>query len=290
MITLDDVAPYLEQWREYSGHAWSLCPFHPDTRPSFSIWEHGFKCWSASCGKTGSLEYLYSQVSGKVVIREKTYDPSSWIWSNWNKKFGNYTEIAKFAHHNLLANPQYGNYLVTRGIDGQIKAGMFGYLEGYYIFPIRDQYNQVQGLTARVSPTIQTKNNRYSVTRDCPVKFYTPNWKRLKASEEIYLCFGTLDVWTLEMLGLAGITGLSGQEFSAKLLDDFRKPIYIIPDLGEENKAIELQVELGWRGMTLQIPWPEDSKDLNDVQTKHGLDTVSSLLKNSKRKYDYEYS
>ena len=91
------------------------------------------------------------------------------------------------------------------------------------------------------------------------------------------------------MLGLAGITGLSGQEFSAKLLDDFRKPIYIIPDLGEENKAIELQVGLGWRGMTLQVPWPEDSKDLNDVQTKHGLDTVSSLLKISKRKYDYEY-
>ena len=38
----------------------------------------------------------------------------------------------------------------------------------------------------------------------------------------------------------------------------------------------------------LQIDWPEDAKDLNELYVKYGLDTVSSLLENAKRRYDYE--
>ena len=288
MITLDDVSPYLEQWHEYNGHAWCLCPFHPDTRPSFSVGEHGFKCWSSSCGKKGSLEYLYSYVSGKIVTKERVPNPASWIWMDWAKKFGSYKEIAKYAHTNLVSNPQYGSYLEKRKLVEYIKPGMFGYLEGYYLFPIFDRYKQVQGLTARASPTIQTKNNRYSVTRDCPVPFYTPNWRRLNNPDSLYLCYGTLDVWTLEMLEFPAITGLSGLEFNPEHLDDYRCPIYLIPDKGEEKSVLDLQCRLGWRGMMLQIDWPEDAKDLNELYVKYGLDTVSSLLENAKRRYDYE--
>ena len=90
------------------------------------------------------------------------------------------------------------------------------------------------------------------------------------------------------MIELAGVTGLSGQEFKAEYLDKWRKPIYIIPDKGEEKKAIDLQCSLGWRGMMLKLNWPDDCKDLNEVQVHHGLDTVSKLIEEAKRRYDYE--
>lgn len=289
MITIDDVAEHLEQFHQYDGHGWCLCPFHPDTRPSCSVGAHGFKCWSSSCGEKGSLEKLYQKVTGKIVFHEKVYNPSAWIWKNWADKFGSIQTIAKFAHNNLVSNPENGNYLVKRQIDSQIKKGLFGYLEGYYIFPIKNEYEEVVGLTARASPTIQTKKNRYSVTHDCPVKIYTPNWRRLNKEENaIHLCYGTLDVWTLEMIELAGVTGLSGQEFKAEYLDKWRKPIYIIPDKGEEKKAIDLQCSLGWRGMVLKLDWSDGCKDLNEVQVRHGLDTVSKLIEEAKRRYNYE--
>ena len=54
------------------------------------------------------------------------------------------------------------------------------------------------------------------------------------------------------------------------------------------KSVLDLQCRLGWRGMMLQIDWPEDAKDLNELYVKYGLDTVSSLLENAKRRYDYE--
>jgi len=135
-ITVDDVADYLEDYHNYGGHGWCLCPFHNDTSPSCSVGEHGFKCWSASCGERGSLEKLYNKVSGKFVSREKTYNPSAWIWKNWMEKYGSYQQIVKEAHQNLIYNPDLGHYLQQRKLDSNIQAGTFGFLEGYYLFPI----------------------------------------------------------------------------------------------------------------------------------------------------------
>jgi DNA primase len=285
-VTVEDVAEYLEQFHGDSTHGWALCCFHPDTKPSLRLLSSGYRCMS--CGEHGSLEWLLQKVSGRIVIREKTYNPASFIWRNWQEKFGSIKEIAKVAHNNLVNNPDTQHYLKQRKIDSQIKQGYLGYAEGYYIFPIRDEYGEVLGLTARTSPTIQTKNNRYSVTKDCPQKIYVPNWKRVNKEDCIYVCYGTLDVWTLEMCGLAGITGLSGQQLKPEYLDRFRKPIYIIPDKGEEKQAIELQSSLGWRGMPLYLDFPEGTKDLNQIHQEFGLDTVSKLIEKAKERYNYE--
>lgn len=287
-VTVSEVSEYIEQWHGTSEYGWGLCPFHPDSRPSLCVNSSGYRCWSASCGAHGSLEWLLQQVSGRIVHREKTYNPASFIFSKWQEKFGSIKEIARIAHSNLINNPDNQHYLVNRKIDSQIKPGYLGFLEAYYVFPIRDVYGEVQGLTVRASPTIQTKNNRYSVTRDCPVKLYVPNWKRVNKDDCIYVCFGTLDVWTLEIAGYAGITGLSGQKLQSEYFDRFRKPIYIIPDRGEEKSAIELQSRLGWRGMSLILDYPEGVKDLNQLHQEYGLDTVSKLIEKAKEKYHYE--
>ena len=164
---------------------------------------------------------------------------------------------------------------------------MFGYLDGFYTFPIKNQYDEIQGIVARASPTIQTKNNRYTVSKDCPEKLYVPNWRNVLKAEEIYVCYGTLDVWTLHMAGYDGVTGISGQELSAANLDRFRKRMYIIPDKGEEKSAIELQSRLGWRACPLYLNYPEGTKDLNGIQMKYSLDTMSHLIEQAKEKYNY---
>jgi hypothetical protein len=92
----------------------------------------------------------------------------------------------------------------------------------------------------------------------------------------------------LHIAGYAGITGLSGQKFEPSYLDRFRKPIYIIPDKGEEKSAIELQSSLGWRGYPLYLDYPEGTKDPNEVLVKYDVDTVSKLIETAKERYRYE--
>jgi len=285
LLTLDDVSEYLEQPHRYSHYYMAICIFHDDKTPSMRVWDTGYKCMS--CGAHGSLAKLHQQISGRVVIRERVYNQSALIWKRWEERFGSIQNIAKFAHRSLLENPLDGNYLILRQIDSQIKNGMFGFLDGYYLFPIKNEYDEIQGIVARASPTIQTKNNRYTVSKGCPMKLYVPSWRKVLKEAELYVTYGTIDVWTLHLAGYTGVTGISGQELSAENLDRFRKRMYIIPDKGEEKSAIELQAKLNWRGCPLLLNFPEGTKDLNDIQRKYGLDTVSHLIEEAKEKYNY---
>lgn len=285
-VSLSEVGEYLEQFHSYGTYAMCICPFHDDHSPSCIVFELGYKC--KSCGAKGTLESLYNNVSGRIVIREKTYNPAGWLWKNWIEKFGSIKNIVSTAHSQLKFNDGFASYLRERKIDGEISNGLFGFLEGYYTFPIRDEFGDVLGCVARASPTIQTKNNRYSVSHNCPIKLYVPSWRKVLKDEELYVCYGTLDSWTLHMAGLASITGISGQEFRAENLDRFRKRIFVIPDKNEESSALEIQSKLGWRAFTLFLDFPEGTKDLNGIHQKYGIDTVSELIAKAKEKYFYE--
>lgn len=289
-LTPEDVVDYLEDTHNYGGNWWSLCPFHPDTSPSFHVTESGYRCWSTSCGVHGSLEKLYHHLSGNLVKREKVYNPAAWIWKGWAERFGSIQNIAKLAHRELINHPENGKYLKDRKIDSQIEKGMFGYLDGYYLFPIKDEYLEVKGIVARASPTIQTKRNRYSVSPNCPVKLYIPDWRKVLKSESLYVPFGTIDAWTLEMAGYSAVTGISGQELNPANLDRFRVPMYNVSDKGEENKGMELQPKLGWRMNCLWIDWNQvdGCKDLNEIHVKFGIEKVIELIELAKRRYTYD--
>ncbi len=285
-ITLEEVSEHLEGFHKYDGYGMCICPFHDDHSPSCRVSSFGYKCMS--CGAKGSLAYLYEKVSGKIVSREKKFNPAQKIWYTWTEKYGSIQAIAKLAHQELKNNPERGHYLKQRQIDSQINPGKLGFLDGYYTFPVRNEYDEIMGLVARASPTIQTSSLRYTVSPHCEHKLYVPNWRKVLKDEYLYLCYGTLDAWTLVMAGYAGVTGISGQELNFHNLDRFRKPMYIIPDKSEEKNALALQCRLDWRGMTLLLDYPEGTKDLNGIQMKYGLEKVNELIEKAKEHYQYE--
>ena len=287
-ITLDDLQDYLEQFHKYDGYAMAICVWHDDHNPSMRVTEHGYYC--QSCGARGSLENLYSHVSGRPIHRaEKVYNPSAYIWDRWTEQYGSVKDACLFAHQQLLDRPELGIGLHKRKLtQSQIGLGTLGFLGGYYIFPIKDERLEIQGAVARASSTIQTKSNRYSASKKCPVKLYVPDWKSIHNSDEVYVCYGTVDTWSLLMAGYPPITGISGQEFRAEYLDNIRKPIYIIADKHEERSAIRLQMGLGWRGKRLDIDWPDDVKDANGIHVNYGLDVLKEKVEEAKEKYKYD--
>ena len=285
-ITLDDVSDYLEQFHRYSDYAMSCCPFHDDRSPSLLISLNGYHC--KSCDAKGSLAKLYNHISGHPVQEtKKVYNPSAFIWDRWTAKYGSVIDVCRVAHVQLSDRPELGEYLYKRGLTtNEILSGALGILGGYYTFPIRDMDGKIQGAVARASPTIQTKDNRYSASKNCPVKLYVPDWKSILEAKEIYVCFGTLDAWSLQMAGYPALTGISGQQFQAEFLDQFRKTIYIVADKREEKSAIHLQSRLGWRGRRLDVQWLDGTKDINDIHVKFGIDKVKETIEQSKEKYD----
>lgn len=287
-ISLEDVADYLDQYHKYDGYAMAICPFHDDRGPSLRIGDWGFKCLASSCGEHGSLYRLYEHISGRMVIREKRkWNPSALIWDKWKDRFGSIPQITKVAHKNLLENPDLGNYLQVRKIDSQIKNLKLGFLDGWYTFPIFNEFGEIEGMVGRASPTIQTKTIRYSVSKDCPVKLYVPNWRDVLKSPDIYIPFGTIDAITLQMCGYPSLTGISGQELNAKNLERFRKRLWLICDRGEEKKALELQTQVGYRMNCLFLDWPITDKDTSDVYMKFGKDKLDELIQCQKEKYQY---
>lgn len=287
-ITLDDLEDYLGTFHKYDSYAMACCVFHDDSSPSMLITENGYTC--KACGARGSLVTLYNKVSGRPVQPQKrVYNPSAFIWDRWSEQYGSVQDACKIAHAQLSNRPELGEYLYKRGLTQyQIAMGTLGFLGGYYIFPIKDENNKIQGAVARASPTIQTKTNRYSASKNCPVKIYVPSWDAVNKSEDIYVCYGTLDAWSLLMAGYPSITGISGQQFQAEFLDQFRRRIWIIPDKNEEKSAVHLQGGLGWRGRRINVRWPDGTKDINDIHIKYGIGKVDEILKITKEEISYD--
>lgn len=287
-IQIEDLEDYLDSFHPYSGYAMACCVFHDDHSPSMSLSERGYYC--KSCHAHGTLEYLYSVVSGRPFQpKEKEYNQSAYIWKKWEEKYGSVTETCRVAHAQLIGRPDLGVGLYKRGLGmDEIQKGKLGFLSGYYLFPIRGEDRKIYGGTARASSTVQTKGNRYFTSYGCELHLYAPDWDAINQSDELYVCYGTIDAWSLLMAGYPSVTGISGQEFNERNLDRFRRRIYIIPDKGEERSALHLQSRLGWRGNTLALNWMDDTKDPNDLHRKYGLDLIKEKIEEAKEKYKYD--
>lgn len=285
-ITIEDLEGHLEQFHKYDGYYMAVCPFHDDHTPSMRVWDTGYKCYS--CGAFGGINKLYEKVSGNILPREKKYNPAAFIWKDWDKKFGSLKDISSVGHACLKKFESDQEYLKKRKIYEFMEEGRFGYLDGYYTFPILDAKKNVLGVIARASTSIQTKSNRYTVSPDCQVKWYCPNPALFHLSFEVYLPFGTIDAWSVYAAGYPSFTGISGQEIRPENMQDIIKVIYIIPDRGEHNNAIHLGSKLGWRGRVLFLEYPDGCKDVNDVHKNYGVDAVKTLIEKEKAKFNYD--
>ena len=110
---------------------------------------------------------------------------------------------------------------------------------------------------------------------------YCPDWSLLSRAEEcIYVVFGMMDALTLSELRLPVVTTTGGaKSFKEEWLKDFRLPIIVVPDKGEQPQAYRLAKDLGWRGDLNKLSYPMDYKDPNDyIRNGHGKELLYELV------------
>jgi len=81
----------------------------------------------------------------------------------------------------------------------------------------------------------------------------------------LYVVFGMIDALTLSELRLPVVTSTGGaKSFQPQWLENYRKPILVIPDKGEDRAATNLAGGLDWRGKVKRLDYHGVFKDPND--------------------------
>lgn len=266
----ETVIEHLEEMHRYDHYAVSLCPFHQDNHPSFFVWDDGwFKCMS--CDAHGHIDYLWTKIHNKAGY-EIEVSPGKIVWDE---------EMCKYSHSLLVGNrKQIGTYLDDRGVESRIVPNKLGWYNGWYVFPIYDRDGKYVGNVRRADQHTQEKYQiRYVEPKNQGSLMYVPDWSRLKTEPKIFVVFGMVDALTLAVLGKAVVTSTTGQKsFVSEWLDEYRKPIIVIPDKGEEDAGHKLANSLGWRGKLQLLPYPEGVKDPNGYFTTGRKEELSNEI------------
>lgn len=259
---LDDLNEILHG-KMYDGYIATICLWHSDHTPSLFIYPDTYLC--KSCGKFGSSEQLlkllktHSIPHRPVVTKQQPRNPIT----RWINLYGSLAKAMYIAHKQLMKTGSV--YLteqrkITQATCKELGIGM---MDGWYSQPIFNEKHQVIGCTARVGQHFPGRLYMIPFHQD-PNMLYVTDHKRIKDTDRVYLTFGIYDSITLYQLGLATISTTTGKRLDPSALDNIRKPIYIIPDLGEEQEAHQLANCLGWRGRVLNLP-DTLSKDVNEL-------------------------
>lgn len=264
---------YLKKIRHYYyGH----CPFHDDVHHSFILYPDYFLCKANTCGVRGNIQKLQTMLA-TIPYQAKPSTKRSILprWKKW-EKYGDIAEIAHVAHQNVLKGNDV--YYKKRKLDQFIQQGMFGLLDGWATIPVFDRKNKIVDIVARAIRQPDVKYILRPYDGDAPRPLYSPNWDRVLKSDHLYVVYGMLTVWALEAIGEPAVTGITGKFSNPELLNDFQKPIIVIPDYGEERTASDLVSKLGWRGRLKLIDFPYDCDDLDDIHRIYGAEHVAKLV------------
>ncbi len=282
MSVYEDLQEQLDEVHTYDDYFMCLCPKHDDHRPSMMVsnTHQRFFCMSASCGFNGTLDYLMHYLTGrpyqpKLHIKTPVVLPQ---WRSWIERFGDETGIAAAAHGLVLRNKELQIFFEKRKILPFMKEGMFGWLEGWHLFPVLDWEHKVIDIVCR-----GTKGTSKYVLLKKPEErtippIYVPNWERVLASDVCYVVYGIIDSWALEAIGLPVVTGTTGKALHADLLRPLQKEWIIVPDAREEKDAWRLKVELGWPSEVKELRYPYGTKDPDEIRTKVGAEALYQLL------------
>ncbi len=261
----------------YGDYISAVCPFHKDSTPSMLINEKYYNC--LACGANGKTRDLLSHLKKNPVEKIKIYSPKFW----GKLKDMDFEEISWVAYNNLKENPSNQYYLEERGIKEMRVPLRLGFIEGFYTFPIFDKNREVIGMVARAGKVIQKAYNiRYLAPNKelQPTLLYCPNWDRVQSAKKVFLVFGIIDAISAELCGIPAVTGSLGHNIPVDLFKELRKPIFIIEDGDNRDRrqAIKLQQNLGWRAKIINMKYPPDCKDLNDILKTHGESKLQSIL------------
>jgi hypothetical protein len=258
-VTFDAIVSRLEKVTPYADYSMAVCVFHNDSDPSLMVFKDGwFSC--LGCGRKGHWNTLWSKINGRqvVVIPEPVTSFRPPIYGGSNLE-----DICYQAHADLMQFHSLQWYLEMRGLENRIETNEIGYWQGWYTFPVRDREGVFQSAVLRAAPHVQKVSGiRYWCKSD-PLP-YVPDWHRTLHSKYLFVVYGILDALTLSSLSFPVITSTAGNNtFRWEWLDEFRRPIHIIPDLGEKQQALELASHLGWRGKVVDLNFPIGKKDAN---------------------------
>jgi len=285
MIDYDLLVSRLSNVEKFSKYVSALCVFHQDNQPSMLVFRDGwFRC--LGCGRNGNLLTLWNKIQGQPIHIQ----PERRTFFSAPPLGGNLEELCYQAHEDLLNFESFGWYLEMRGLEGRIEVNEIGYLPGWYSFPVRDAEGAFQTAVFRAAPHVQAATGMRYWCKASPVP-YVPDWRLLFKSSHMFVVFGLLDALTLSDLRLPVMTSTSGMSsVNPEWLNDYRKPIYIIPDAGEEEEASRLANSLGWRGKVLKLQYPPGKKDPNGFfeigRREELLKQIESLVAEKEARHD----
>lgn len=239
------------------------CPFHSDKSPSLLLFRDGFfHCLGADCARSGTWKMLYDKLKGQPiqVMSEKRIHYRS------PQGLGDYSsreELAYQAYIDLVRFSSFQWYLEMRGVADAIDLHEIGYHRGWYTFPVWDREHVFQNVIFRAAPHVQEAIDiRYWA--DGKPTMFVPDWHLLDKCDYIIMVFGILDAITLNKFRYPVVTPTHGHVFDVNWLVNYRKPMYVIPDKGEEKAALRLIGDMGWRGKMARLEYPVGMKDAND--------------------------
>lgn len=267
--------------KPYSNYFSTWCPFDEHQSQALLVYDDG-RFWCLSCHKSGTIEYLDRFIGShyRLTQRQSTKFQLLPKWRAWEREYGDVEGIANHAHKSLLKFPQFQSYFKKRKIDEYISQGKFGYISGWNLFPIFTPDGRIVDIVVRAGKT--KGDARYVLRpdsgRDTPY-LYCPSWDRVRNSDTIIVCFGVVDSWAFESLGLACITGTTGKSISAESLKSINKRFVIVPDQGEERDAHILSNKLGWRSKVMSLCYPENTKDPDEIRILYGNSVLRDMIR-----------
>lgn len=281
MIKYTDFLSKLRGAEDKGNYITAICPFHNDSAPSLLVYKDGwFHCLSASCSRSGTWNTLWNKVSGQPIqVRVETRVHYETPNSLFSIEFASKEEMAYQAHIDLFNMTSFQWYMDMRGLADAIEVHEIGYYQGWYTFPVRDREGKFQNVVYRAAPHVQEGTGlRYWSDARPPIP-YVPDWRLLDKGKYILVVYGILDALTLNKFRYPVVTSTAGaNSVKAAWFDDYNKPIYIIPDKGEEQAALRLSSSLSWRGHVVYLDYPEGMKDANDFLRSGKSDQLVAQL------------
>jgi hypothetical protein len=265
-LLLDELMDLLDRPKRYSNYIVAMCDHDGAYRPNLFIYEDTYRC--SSCGKWGKTEDLLNQLLGKPIIYTQEAFNFRNPFTRWTKD-KSLLKVLRSAKNTLKHQAVFRSYLLKRGLDHPtINKLKLGYKDDWYTFPVFDENKKLVGAVARAGEG-RDQTNKYVVPQgQDPNLLYCPDWKRLEGSGNVYLTFGVISCISIYLCGLKSLSTLSGHTLDSGSLDEIRKTIVVVPDRHEEEAAYRLANKLGWRGKVLELDYPDDCDDPNDVYMK----------------------
>ena len=282
-VTIDqiyDIAPDAKWMGD--GYLLMRCPFHDDAKASLLVYKDGWSHCRGECLASYPLDTLYAELSSPGSVNRASPDITYGKPPRLPGSPAGLTEFVDQAHETIMRNNSFSWYVEERGLGGRVEPCYLGWHQGWLVLPVFSEHRELDGVILRSGPQEQQLTGlRFSQPTGQRSMVYCPDWSLLHRTEgPLYVVFGMMDALTLSELRLPVVTSTGGaQSFQKQWLEDYRKPIIVVPDAGEQRAATLLANGLDWRGKLKMLSYPGDFKDPNDYMVAgKGQDLLRELV------------